>query len=164
MRRADLEEVLSIEGASFSCPWTREMFIHELAGPVSRCFVAKEGQGKHVDDPPGILGYICYWMVKDEMQIANLAVHPTWRRRGVGRALLDFSLRFGEGRGAKEVYLEVRASNTVAQRLYQGLGFKVVGRRKGYYQFPAEDALIMALVLAGRGGKKAKSNLTRETS
>ena len=162
MRERDLEEILSIEGASFSCPWTREMFRHELAASVSWCFVAKERQGEHAYPDAGILGYICCWMIKGEMQISNLAVHPTWRRRGIGGALLGFALRFGRRRGAKEVFLEVRASNTVAQRLYQGLGFKVVGRRKGYYQFPPEDALIMALDLAGRGGKGAKSDLTRE--
>lgn len=154
MQESDLKEVLGIEASSFSCPWTAEMFRQEfLTTPISSCFVAKvrrRGSDAPVRDP-GALGYICCWVVWDEMQVANLAVHPGWRRKGIGRLLMQNALQSGSQREVRKVFLEVRASNSAAQDLYRGLGFQVVGIRKGYYQFPPEDAYVMALEMPRKG-------------
>jgi [ribosomal protein S18]-alanine N-acetyltransferase len=158
MEEPDLEEVLTIEASSFSSPWTKEMFLNEFVrAPISWCFVAKPqaGQSNTAGHEEKVLGYICFWIIGDEMQIANIAVHPSWRRRGIGRDLLSYALNFGHSRGVRVVVLEVRFSNVGAQRLYRSLGFQVVGTRRGYYQLPPEDALVMARDLA-KGGSWPK--------
>jgi ribosomal-protein-alanine N-acetyltransferase len=156
MQESDLDQVLMIETSSFSSPWTEEMFRHEfLRTSISRCFVAKpkKAEGNVPVQEGEVLGYVCFWIIGDEMQVANLAVHPSWRRRGIGRALLRCALDLGSSHEAKMAVLEVRASNVGAQRLYRNLGFQVVGTRKGYYQSPAEDALVMARDIARRSSR-----------
>ncbi|MBI5182339.1 MAG: ribosomal protein S18-alanine N-acetyltransferase [Nitrospirae bacterium] len=139
MKEDDINEVLKIERASFSMPWSSEMFRCELADhPFSYLYVAKDESGK-------ILGYICYWLVFDEMNILNLAVSEGFRRKGIGSYLLRFVLEDSADKGAKSVNLEVRLSNTAAIRLYEGFGFRREAVRKGYYENPAEDAVLMAL-------------------
>ena len=166
MKESDLEEVLMIEASSFSSPWTEEMFLNELLrASISCCFVAKPKAG--TSDTTGheekVLGYICFWIIGDEMQIANLAIHSSWRRKGIGRGLLSYALEFGTLRRARVVVLEVRPSNVGAQHLYRSFGFQVVGVRKGYYQSPPEDALVMARDL-GRGRFLTQNFLTNGLS
>lgn len=158
MKESDLEEVLMIEASSFSFPWTKDMFLNEfLKSPISWCLVGKSQAGKSntAGHEEKVLGYICLWIIGDEMQIANVAVHPSWRRRGIGRGLLSYALKFGHSRRVRVVVLEVRFSNVGAQRLYRSLGFQAAGTRRGYYQSPPEDALVMARDLA-RGGSWPK--------
>ena len=158
MEESDLEEVLIIEASSFSSPWTKEMFLNEfMRAPISWCFIAKPpaGESNTAGHEKKVLGYICFWIIGDEMQIANVAVHSSWRRRGIGRDLLSFALKFAHSRGVRLVVLEVRFSNVGAQRLYRSLGFQAIGTRRGYYQLPPEDALVMARDLA-RGGSWPK--------
>jgi ribosomal-protein-alanine N-acetyltransferase len=141
MRREDLPQVLAIEVASFSLPWTEEMFTHELAqdalGGVLVARLPAAGAA------PPVAGYICVWLVADELHINNLAVHPRWRKRGVARELLHAALEYGRGGGARVALLEVRASNVAAQGLYLTSGFEAVGVRPRYYTHPIEDAVIM---------------------
>lgn len=141
LRRKDLPEVLAIEVASFSQPWTEDMFEGELArGDLSQTLVARlEGAG----DPPPVAGYICIWVVGNELHINNIAVAPRWRRRGIAAALLEAALDRGKTRGARRAFLEVRASNVAAQALYRRYGFVAAGVRKRYYTHPVEDAVIM---------------------
>jgi [ribosomal protein S18]-alanine N-acetyltransferase len=80
--------------------------------------------------------------------VLNLAVVPDFRGRGLGAGLLDAGLEAVRNRGGTEVFLEVRASNAVAQSLYAGRGFRTEGRRRGYYRRPDEDALVLRLVMA----------------
>lgn len=145
MRSADLEEVLAIERASFSMPWSRGAFIYELEqNRVARCYVVRE-DGR-------LIGYICLWEVADEVHITNVAVHPDLRRRGVGRSLLSAVLDDARQRKLRLVALEVRPSNVEALGLYESFGFRVVGRRRGYYYDTGEDALVMeASLIAGDG-------------
>ena len=96
-----------------------------------------------------IVGYVVYWVLPGAVDIHNLAVHPSHRRDGVGRSLLQAVIRETRERGLKKVTLEVRKSNVVAQRLYQSLGFVAHGVRKGYYSDNGEDALSMALEVQG---------------
>ena len=94
-----------------------------------------------------VAGYVVAWFVADEGEIANLAVDPAGWGTGVGRALLDAALAEGERRGAAAVYLEVRDSNDRARRLYRSRDFEEVGRRRGYYQRPVEDAIVLRRML-----------------
>jgi len=142
----DLDEVLSIERASFRTPWSKGAFLYELKkNRVARCWVAR---GAAVPAPV-IAGYLCLWEIGPEIHITNLAVHPGWRRQGVARALLGMTLEDARRRRLRLAVLEVRPTNTEALGLYEGLGFRVVGRRKGYYFDNGEDALVMEVDLAG---------------
>ena len=141
MRREDVSEVLAIEVASFSLPWTEEMFAAELGpGTLAGMLVARVPAA---GTPPPVVGYICVWLVSDELHINNLAVHPRWRKRGIARALLQAALRHGREGGAHTAFLEVRVSNVAAQALYRQFDFEPVGVRPRYYTHPLEDALIM---------------------
>jgi ribosomal-protein-alanine N-acetyltransferase len=139
VRRAeerDLPAIHAIECASFADPWAVGGFRDMLDHPRARLDVA-------VGDAGVILGYAVAWFVADESEIANLAVAPDARRRGIGTILLDHVLGFATSAGARSVFLEVRESNVAAQELYAGRQFVVAGRRKEYYRKPVEDALIM---------------------
>ncbi len=153
MRRADLDEVLAIERASFSMPWSRGAFLYEMEqNQVARCWVMRE-DGR-------VVGYICVWEVADELHITNIAVHPAARRRGIGRRLLQQVIGEARGKGLRVVALEVRPSNVEARALYESFGFRVVGRRRGYYYDTGEDALVMEATLEGgeRRGRAAGGN------
>jgi ribosomal-protein-alanine N-acetyltransferase len=142
MTREDLAEVAAIEVLSFPVPWTEEMFLGELARAVSTVLVAQDvGRGGQAV----VVGFICLWVVEDELHINNLAVHPRWRRRGIADALLTAGLAAGRARGARRALLEVRASNLAAQCLYRRYDFEPVGIRRRYYSQPVEDAIVMAL-------------------
>jgi ribosomal-protein-alanine N-acetyltransferase len=133
----DLDEILAIERASFSNPWTREMYLRELQNPdVSFLYVLRLA-------PDGIVAFCSCWMVLDEIHINNVAVKGDFQGRGLGTALLEHVLDVGAKRGAERATLEVRRSNTPARRLYERLGFEVAATRPNYYVSPAEDALIL---------------------
>jgi ribosomal-protein-alanine N-acetyltransferase len=152
MRVRDLDEVVAIERASFTLPWSRGAFIYEMEqNRVARCWVMRERE--HV------VGYVCLWEIGDEVHVTNIAVHPDSRRRGLGRMLLSSILDDARRRQLRVVGLEVRPSNQEALGLYDSFGFKVVGRRKGYYYDTGEDALVMELRLEaatadGHGGNR----------
>ncbi len=141
MRSNDLTQVLNIEVSSFSLPWTREMFEGDLARPDLAVMLVARAADQST--PPPIVGYICTYLLTDELHINNLAVHPRWRRRGVARALLHAALDRGREDRARRAILEVRASNVAAQALYRAFGFEAAGVRRRYYTQPPEDALIM---------------------
>ncbi len=141
MRRDDVDRVVAIERTSFSMPWSRGAFVYELEqNRAARCSVCR--------DDGQVVGYLCLWEIGDEIHITNLAVDPAHRRRGVARFLLTEILADARRRGIRTVFLEVRPTNTGALSLYQGLGFQVIGRRKGYYYDTGEDALVMEADLA----------------
>jgi [ribosomal protein S18]-alanine N-acetyltransferase len=132
-----IDDVLAIEEASFTNPWTREMYLSEMENPgVSYCFLAKDAHGQ-------VVGFCSFWRVLDELHINNLAVKPEVRRLGAGTALLERVLDEGARFGARRVTLEVRRSNEPARLLYERFGFSVAGVRRGYYTKPVEDALVL---------------------
>src|SRR5262245_41431536 len=142
MRVEDLDEVLEIERASFSMPWSRGAFTYEIErNRVARCWVMREDAR--------VVGYLCLWEVADELHITNVAVHPAHRRHGIGRALIGAVLEDASRRAVSMVGLEVRPTNAEARALYESFGFRVVGRRRGYYYDTGEDALIMEARLPG---------------
>ena len=142
MRPEDLDEVLTIERASFTMPWSRGAFLYEMQqNRVARCWVAR-------DDDGHVAGYLCLWEVADEVHITNVAVRPDARRQGIARALLSSVIDNARARAFKIVVLEVRPSNHHALTLYESFGFRVVGRRHGYYYDTGEDALVMEIALS----------------
>ena len=144
MRPEDLDEVLAIERASFSMPWSRGAFLYEIQqNRVARCNVMREA---------GIVvAYLCLWEIADEIHITNVAVRPSHRRRGLARMLLAGALAEARARDIRLVVLEVRPSNREAIALYESFGFRVKGRRRGYYYDTGEDALVMEAELVRRG-------------
>jgi len=135
--RADIDAVLLIEEASFTSPWTREMYLAEFENRgISFFYLAKTSLGD-------IIGFCSFWRVLDELHINNLAVMPEYRRAGAAAALLARVLEDGAKMGARRATLEVRHSNEPAQRLYERFNFTIAGVRRGYYTNPVEDALIL---------------------
>ena len=155
MQESDLDEVLALEQRSFSEPWSRKMFLGELHGNafatnlVLRAGEAGFGEGVGAGT---LLGYIMFWMVFEELHLMNLAVRPEVRRRGLGTALVRHALTAGAAPGARMALLEVRASNAAALAMYRKLGFVQKSVRKGYYDHPREDAVIMMRELLEKGG------------
>jgi [ribosomal protein S18]-alanine N-acetyltransferase len=134
---AQVDEVLAIEHASFTNPWTREMYLAELENAgVSLCFLARADDGHAV-------GFCSVWRVLEELHINNLAVIPEFRRSGVATALLQHVLGEGAALGARRATLEVRRSNDAAQALYGRFGFTIASVRRDYYSKPVEDALVL---------------------
>ena len=132
----DLDEVLAIERVSFQTPWSREAFRYELTqNRVARSVIVRAGAP--------LVGYVCLWEIGHEIHITNLAVHPSFRRRGAARTLLGRILEEARASGVTLVFLEVRPTNAEALTLYESLGFRVIGRRRGYYFDTGEDALVM---------------------
>lgn len=140
MAEGDIDAVLEIEKLSFPTPWSRRLFLNELANPDSQIVLAK-------DDVDTILGYICFWTVADETHIMTLAVHPEFRKQGIGKKLFAFALEFSEASGVNYFALEVRERNNAALEFYKRFGFRVAGIRKGYYRDTGEDAVLMELEL-----------------
>lgn len=139
MQAADLPSVLTIERAVFPTPWTAATLRACCSSGPWTAWVAKEGTG--------VVGYIIFVLVVDECNLLNIAVAPTARRRGVARQLMLRMLDDVRYRGAATVWLDVRASNQAAQRLYRSFGFVEVGHRKHYYQREREDGVVMTLQL-----------------
>ena len=138
-RPADVDAVAAIEVTAFADPWTRPAFDAAVRERHARFRVARSG-GK-------IVGYVIAWFVLDEGEIANLAVAPAARRRGVASALLDFVIADARNSGIAQLFLEVRESNVAARALYATRGFKPVARRPRYYRKPVEDAIVLRLEL-----------------
>lgn len=142
---AQLPAVHEMERACFSDPWPSHAFHDALASDARRMYFATA-----CDTAPGarVLGYVIAWYVLDEGEIGNVAVAPDARRMGVGAALLDAALAEARRRGVRVMHLEVRESNAAARALYATRGFEEVGRRRGYYRQPAEDAILLRRVEA----------------
>jgi [ribosomal protein S18]-alanine N-acetyltransferase len=133
----EIDAVLAVEHASFSNPWTRDMYLAELENRgVSFCFLARDPEHR-------VVGFCSFWRVLDELHINNLAVLPEFRRAGVASELLTHVLHEGAKLGANRATLEVRRSNDAARLLYERFGFSIAGVRRAYYTNPIEDALIL---------------------
>ena len=135
MDRSHIPQIAQLEQICFSVPWTENMLTDALFDPQA-CFLVAE------DDEGNVVGYAGLHVVLDEGYIDNVAVEPDARRHGVASALLDVFCRFGAANLAF-LTLEVRSSNAPAISLYEKFGFFRAGLRKGYYQHPREDAVIM---------------------
>jgi len=136
MRRRHLRWVLRIEQQVYTRPWSLGLFMSELGYRGSRVYVvARVGNA--------VVGYGGVMLVADDGHVTTLAVDPAWHRHQLGTRLLHTLATAAISRGAKNLTLEVRASNRGAQALYRAFGFAPAGIRKGYYVETNEDAIIM---------------------
>ena len=139
MTVVDLPAIAELDQLSFSLPWPSDAFAMELLNINSRCWV--------VELDSRVVAAVVLWRVLDEAHIATITVHPDFRRRGIGRALLKASMDAAYAEGARIYHLEVRAGNLAAQKMYTDFGYEIVGRRPKYYQDNGEDALLLTLIL-----------------
>lgn len=150
MKLSDLPVIMEVEQASFPTPWPRQAFYNELIHNRFARYSVIQVNGR-------VVGYCGLWLLLDEAHITNIAIHPDYRGRGLGEALLSHMMRRAKEWGADKMTLEVRVSNTVAQRLYKKLGFEPSGIRPRYYTDNQEDAIIMWVTLNGNEAKKQKT-------
>jgi [ribosomal protein S18]-alanine N-acetyltransferase len=145
MTEHDLLEVVEIEESCGLSRWGWDAYHAELApGRYSVMLTAHLRDGKDSSPAQRVKGFIAARLVADELHVNNVAVRPAYRRIGIARKLLETTLDEAARMGARIAFLEVRAGNAPAQALYARCGFKVTGRRTGYYTHPTEDALVMS--------------------
>lgn len=139
MSKEDVDQVARLEKICFSDPWSKETFMEELQLKLAIPLVAKL-KGK-------VVAYTCLWHLEDQLEVANFAVSPDRRRKGIGERLIRKILLEAKERGCKSIVLSVRESNKAAINLYTKFGFVEAGRRKKYYRLPTEDASTMLKTL-----------------
>ena len=136
-----LDEVVAIERVAYDHPWTRGNFSDSLRSGYQAQLLAADGV---------VLGYFVAMKGVDEVHLLNITVAPGYQGQGWGRVMLDALVLWARGQGAQWLWLEVRATNTRAQRIYEHHGLRRVGERKGYYPASGgqrEDAVVMSLAL-----------------
>jgi ribosomal-protein-alanine N-acetyltransferase len=140
MREQDLGEVMAIEEAIYSHPWTRGNFADSLVAGYECRTLRLDGE---------LLGYFIVMVAAGEAHLLNLSVAPVWQRKGYGSGLLREAAAIARSRGARSMFLEVRPSNAGAQALYTRFGFRRIAVRRGYYPARSgrEDALVLTLAL-----------------
>lgn len=136
MNGLNIEAVAELERECFSRPWSYDTIEECYCNPAYRFFVAKNDEGK-------VIGYISYYLVRDEGFLGNLAVTESERGKGYGKALLEKALETAEDSGAVFLSLEVRMSNSKAISIYENAGFEMEGVRKNFYKDPDEHGLIL---------------------
>ncbi|MDR6120603.1 ribosomal protein S18-alanine N-acetyltransferase [Neobacillus drentensis] len=136
MREEDIDQVLEVEHASFTTPWSREAFYNEIHNNKFAVYIVLEEENQ-------IIGYCGTWVVIDEAHVTNVAIMPGYRGKKLGEALMTKLMSVARELGARSMTLEVRVTNHVAQSLYRKLGFQNGGIRKNYYSDNQEDALVM---------------------
>ena len=141
----DVAGIVEIERASFSDPWSAGSFRSLLSTPLAFFTLATDAATEEV------LGYVIALRAIDDAEIANLAVAPERRGRGLGALLLDHAMEAVAARGVSRVYLEVRSSNAAARALYASRGFSEIGIRRQYYRRPVEDALVLCRSMPQEG-------------
>jgi [ribosomal protein S18]-alanine N-acetyltransferase len=140
MEERDLSSVLAIEKRSFPNPWHESTFRGEIQHlPISFPLVIVHATLDKV------IGYIVFWLIGEEVQINNVAVHPDFRRLGIAEQVLRQVIEQARWKGVNFIALEVRPSNRGALGLYKKIGFRMLGVRKKYYTNPAEDAFVLGL-------------------
>ncbi len=140
----DIDAIVRIEHSSFETPWSRRQFEDEFNNRDLTLPVGAECNGR-------LIAYAFLWIILDECHLANIAVDPEWRRKGIGRALMGRTIEIARERNCVKMMLEVRKSNRSAIALYEQSGFHKVGIRKHYYRdgfLRTEDAVLMNLDLS----------------
>ena len=139
LTEARLDEVVAIERQAYEHPWTRGNFVESLRSGY---------QAQLLGAGTVVLGYFVAMKGVDEVHLLNITVAPAYQHQGWGRVILDAVATWSRGQGAQWLWLEVRASNVRAQRIYEQHGYRRVGERRGYYpasQARREDAVVMSL-------------------
>lgn len=139
----DVPQVVALEAALFGRgAWNESMLRQELAAPARTYVVAANGA-----DPSTVLGYAGFWYDGDDAELMTIGVDSARQRQGIARRLMNWLVDAAGGLGARRMLLEVRVDNDPALALYRGFGFRVMGRRKRYYQPEGVDAFTMELDL-----------------
>ncbi len=141
MTSSDVHEVARIETTAFSTPWSEGTFRSLLDRSGVELWVAEWGDQ--------LAAYAILWRVRDEGELANIAVRTDLRGRGIGSGLLTRMLEIAQDSGVRSLYLEVRESNELAREMYARRGFHEIGVRRGYYEGPREDARVLKKSLEG---------------
>lgn len=137
MTAEHISHLAELEKQCFSTPWSENALAEELDNPHARFFVCiKDG---------AVCGYIGAHNIVGEVYITNVGVLPSYRGQGIGAMLVGFLKEYSKTENADFITLEVRKSNSVAIKLYDKMGFKVVGERKNFYDNPKEDAILMTI-------------------
>lgn len=148
MKKDDIPQIVTIESCSFPSPWSQQAFLNELQNKFAVYFVAiHDGR---------LVGYAGMWLFAGEAHVTTIAVHPDFRRRGLGKMLMQTLIGYARGQGADTMVLEVRPSNIPAINLYNSLGFRNIGWRKNYYIETREDALVMMCNLGQESQERSK--------
>ena len=137
MKKEDIPTIMILEKKLFSTSWKEEMFIEEIEKQYAYVLEIKDK----------IIGYICGWKLLYEFNITNIAIASDYQRKGFGKALVQFLMSKLLDEKCFKFFLEVRESNHAAKKLYEKLGFIVIGLRKNYYHFPDEDAVVLSVSL-----------------
>lgn len=135
----DIDQLIAIEELCYDHPWPREAFEEEIERDDVGISLVAEDEGL-------IVGFLSGMAVVDEFRLHNIAVHPDFRGRGVGRGMIEAVESLCRQRNFRRILLEVRKDNEVARRLYLGLGFEAAGTRKDYYG-PGQDAYLYSKYL-----------------
>ena len=133
---ADLTAVATIEKTLFSMPWSKNGFLEALCNPSACLWVYKQNET--------VLGYLCMYIYIDEAEITNVGVEKEAQGMGIGKELVATAVAYARQEKLEKIVLEVRMSNASAIHVYETQGFQELGLRKGFYDQPKEDALIMA--------------------
>ena len=137
IRKEDISQIAEIEKLCFAMPWSEESIRKDVEENVVACWlVVDDGEGR-------VIAYAAMWFVLDEAHVCNVAVHPDYRGRGLGKMIFGALVETAKKNSMSLMELEVRRSNIVAQNLYHSFGFIDVGYRKRYYEDNKEDALLM---------------------
>ena len=139
MLETDIDDVVLIEHESFSVPWSKAAFEQEMFNDKAHYLVMEEDNR--------IIGYGGFWKIIDEGHFMNLAITPSYRKRGLGKKLIEAMLNYARTLEIVSATLEVRETNESALGAYKTIGFQIEGKRPSYYTNPVEDAMIMWLSL-----------------
>jgi ribosomal-protein-alanine N-acetyltransferase len=146
IRRMTSEDIAAIGGILAASPEAAQWNLSEFANPAWPPMTIWVAEQKRE-----VVGVVAARMVADEAEILNLAVAPASRRQGIGQQLVDTAIKLARAEGVQSVFLEVRESNEAARAFYARLSFTQIGRRRGYYREPAEDALVLSRTLTIEG-------------
>lgn len=142
MEERDIGAILEIEERCFTSQWTAEMFLYEI----------RENEFGHfyvICEADKIVGFIDFWITFETCQLANVAIHPDYQRRGYSKLLIDKMIDMANDMKCEKIMLEVRRSNKNAKQLYTSYEFIEMNIRKGYYSDNGEDAIVMCKALGG---------------
>jgi ribosomal-protein-alanine N-acetyltransferase len=140
----DLEGIVELDRLCFGGLWTKEGYQRELNSPNSQILILSLTENREArDSGEQIIGLGCFWAILEEAHITLLGIHPEYQGLGLGQFLLFSLLRDARERQLERATLEVKVNNESAISLYQKFGFKIAGKRKGYYQKTGEDAFIL---------------------
>ena len=131
-----LDDIIAIENASFTCPWSRQSFEEAMNSDNIRVLTVTDEENR-------VLAFSCLLIIEYEAEILNIAVSENFRNRGIGKLLADHMVSICHEKDVTDIFLEVRDSNISAQHLYEKCEFKAIGKRKKYYTNPTEDAILM---------------------